>query len=40
MYNIIAMDHPSLKPNNSILFKSSFLRTVLYDMTYFLTAIG
>jgi len=28
MYNIIAMDHPSLKPDNSILFKSSFLKAV------------
>jgi len=31
MYNIIAMDYPSLKPHNSILFKSSFLRTVKYN---------
>jgi hypothetical protein len=30
MYNIIAMDHPNLKPDNSVLFKSSFLRTVKY----------
>jgi hypothetical protein len=30
MSNVIAMDHPSLKPDNSILFKSSFLRTVKY----------
>jgi hypothetical protein len=31
MYNIIAMDHPSLKPDNSIRFTSSFLRTVKYN---------
>jgi len=31
MYNIIVMDHPSLKPDDSILFKSSFLRTVKYN---------
>jgi len=31
MYNVIAMDHPSLKIDNSILFKSSFLGTVKYN---------
>jgi hypothetical protein len=27
----ITMDHPSLKPDSSILFKSSFIRTVKYN---------
>jgi len=31
MYNIITMDHSSLKHDNSILFKSSFLTTVKYN---------
>jgi len=42
MYNIIAMDHPSLKPDNSIIFNTSFLRTVKYNnfvLPNFLTII-
>jgi hypothetical protein len=31
MCNITAMDHPSLKPDNSILFKSSILKTQKYN---------
>ena len=31
MYNIVAMDHPNFKPNNSVLFKSSFFWTVKYN---------
>jgi hypothetical protein len=34
------MDHPSLKPDNSILFKSSFLRTVKYNNFVLLTFLS
>jgi len=40
MYNIIAMNHPNLKPDNSILFKSLFLmkqqNIIILDFTTFL----
>jgi hypothetical protein len=33
MYNIIAMEQQSLKPDDSILFKSGILKTVKYRTT-------